>query len=137
MTIEHALPFQRCTSSDLFKITGEAPEGFLEDSDAYLSAFVAPVKGDDGQARCFHCGEVIDSFSQMFGTGVAYEWGLAHGEARCSGCKWPARGMHYPKGRDGTELYSVRNLFLAYHPDFVERRDNGSSFLSNDKAEAV
>ena len=59
---------------------------------------------------------------QAFGFGAAYRWGLTHGEANCSGCGWPARGMHYITGKDGSEVLSLRNVFLPYHPDFVEQR---------------
>lgn len=117
--MKHALPFRTCTAADLFTFTGEVPADFLEDVEKYLSAFAAPVVGDDGKPACFHCGKPVDAFKQVLGLGVAYRWGLAHGEAECSGCGWPARGMHYPKGRDGKELFSLRNFFLAYHPDGV------------------
>lgn len=46
-----------------------------------------------------------------------------HGEAKCSGCGWPARGMHFPKDAAGEEIWNARNLFLAYHPDMVEQND--------------
>src|SRR4051812_13717859 len=97
--IKHALEYRRCTARDIMSVKdgGEgdaATQAVLDASDKYLGQFVAPAKDADGKPACFHCGRQLSSFAQMFGTGVAYEWGLAHGEARCSGCKWPARGMH-------------------------------------------
>lgn len=124
MATAHAHEPRHCTAADLFSISGDGAEvaAFVAEVDKYLSAFAAPVKNEAGACVCFHCGGVIDGFLQMLGSGVAYQWGLTHGEANCSGCGWPARGIHYPKGEDGEELFSLRNLFLAYHPDGVESR---------------
>lgn len=121
----HAYEPHRCTAADLFTFNGddagsEKAAAFIHEVDEYLSTFAAPVRNADGTPVCFHCGEKIDSFMQACGLAVAYRWGIAHGEAECSGCGWPARGMHYPKGADGEELFSLRNFFLAYHPDVVE-----------------
>lgn len=130
--MEHKLEYRKCEVADLFSIHGDSDEvqAVINASAEYLTQFVAPVKVE-GKPACFHCGERFDSFLQCVGAGVAYEWGMVHGEARCSGCKWPARGMHYPKDTDGKELWKAQNLFLAYHPDFVnfksetETRDTG------------
>ena len=117
----HAFDPRHCTSADLFTIkSDEGQSEFLAASDEYLKGFVAPVKNDEGKPVCFHCGSVMDSFMQVLGFGAAYEWGIVHGEARCSHCKWPARGMHHPKDAQGEGLWNAQNLFLAYHPDFVE-----------------
>lgn len=110
-----------CKATDLFKI-GEAPEGFVEKLDAYLSTFAKPIKDDGGKMVCLNCGEPLDGFMHALGVGVAAVWDIAHGEAHCSGCHWPMRGMHYPKDDDGTELVSIRNFFLAYMPEHVERK---------------
>lgn len=129
-TAEHAHEPRHCTAADLFSINGEDGDekaALIAATDEYLSAFAAPVKNDDGEPVCFHCGERIDGFAQMFGTGVAYQWGLAHGEATCSGCGWPARGVHRPKGADCEPLWTASNLFLAYHPDFVESREESAA----------
>lgn len=123
--VEHALPFRRCEVKDLFTHNdddSEAAKAVLAASAEYLSAFAAPTKNEDGKPVCFHCGGQFNSFLETMGVGVAFRWGLAHGEAACSGCGWPARGMHYPKDANGAELWTARNLFLQYHPDFVEAR---------------
>jgi hypothetical protein len=120
---QHAHEFRRCVASDLFNVSGEdcdEKRKLIADTDEYLSAFVAPIK-EDGKTVCFHCGAQMDGMMHALGFGAAYAWGLAHGEAHCSKCQWPARGMHYPKDGDGKELWTARNLFLAYHPDFVEQ----------------
>src|SRR3990167_4748664 len=116
---------RRCMAADVLTVSGDSAEmeAFIRECDNYFSNFAAPVKDAEGKAVCFHCGGRLDGFMQALGFGsVAYEWGLAHGEAQCSGCGWPARGMHYPKRDDGRELFKARNLFLAYHPDLVEKR---------------
>ena len=107
-----------CRLTDIFMVGDDTPADFVDDANAYLADFATPVKSD-GALLCLHCEKPIDGFKQMFGTGVAIEWGLAHGEGRCSGCGWPYRGMHHPKNRNGEELFSLRNLFLAYHPEQV------------------
>lgn len=121
---EHAHEPRHCEVSDLFSISGEDgadKEALIAASTEYLRQFVAPVKVD-GKTACFHCGSVMDGMMAALGMAAAYEWGLAHGEARCSKCGWPARGIHYPKDADGKELWTARNLFLAYHPDVVSAR---------------
>lgn len=123
---EHALPFRRCTARDVFSVKdgGEQDantQAIIAASDAYLSAFVAPVRNADDKAACFHCGSVVDGLMHALGVGAAYQWGMCHGEAQCSKCGWPARGMHYPKDEAGEELWTARNMFLAYHPDYVEQ----------------
>ena len=122
--MEHILPYRRCEVADLFSIDGEdCPEkaALIEASAAYLRIFAAPIK-EDGKTRCLHCGETFDGMMHALGVGAAMVWGLAHGEATCSKCGWPGRGMHYPKGADGKELWTARNLFLLYHPDEVTQR---------------
>ena len=118
---EHVHEPRHCCAFDLFDIKGEdcrAKATLIAQSNEYLCQFAAPIKDGDDQV-CFHCGGRLNGMMHALGVGVAYVWGLAHGEAKCSGCGWPARGMHYPKGADGKELWSARNLFLAYHPDVV------------------
>lgn len=102
----------------MFKVS----EGFPEDDEIvvnnYLKNFAVPLE-KDGETCCVCCEEPITAFGQMFGSGVAFAWDLAHGEARCTGCGWPARGMHYVKREDGSTIFSVQNFFLPYHPEVV------------------
>lgn len=122
----HAHEPRHATAADLFSINGDdraEKDALIAAINEYLNAFAAPVKVD-GKPVCFHCGGKLDSFMAAMGMGVAYEWGLAHGEAKCSGCGWPARGMHRPKDADGSELWTASNLFLAYHPEQVESRSD-------------
>lgn len=126
----------QCTAAAILtlKANEDTPEAqaelaeFAREADAYLAPFAAPTRVD-GQEVCFHCGSPLDSFKQAFGIGAAIEWGLVHGEGRCTGvphddrpCGWPYRGMHYAKKADGSELFTARNLFLAYMPEHVVER---------------
>lgn len=103
---------------------------FERKADEYFKIFAAPTyegEGDQKQEVCFHCGSPLDSFKQLFGYGAAIEWAIVHGEGNCSGmrdrpCGWPYRGMHYAKDEKGEELFTLRNVFLAYHPDGVSER---------------
>lgn len=115
-------PARVCRIEDLFKVSDDAPSSLSDEVNAYLACFAAPVVRD-GQQHCLSCDERIDAFADALGIGVAYRWGLAHGEARCTGCGWPARGMHRITGDDGRVIATIRNFFLAYHPDHVAAVD--------------
>lgn len=115
-----------CRTATLFKVDDDAPEGFVEQLDEYLSAFAALVR-IDGKTHCFNCGEPFDGMMNMFGLAVAFEWGLAHGEGHCSGCGWPMRAHHFPKDKDGGDLVTIRGFPLAYMPEHVELRKAASA----------
>jgi hypothetical protein len=125
---EHAHQPIRCKASDFLTIKGEDEAEiaeFTKLADDYLKIFAAPVRDGD-KVVCFHCGCEHDGFKAVIGLTAGVEWGIVHGEGRCSGmphhdrsCGRPYRGMHYPKRPDGTELFSLSNFFLAYHPDEV------------------
>jgi hypothetical protein len=110
--VEHLKP------QDIFTVSDDMPASELTALTHYLSAFANP-RNEAGHFACINCGEEVDGFKQALGVGVAYRWGIVHGEANCTGCGWPARGMHYVKDEAGKEIVSIRNLFLPYHPDFV------------------
>lgn len=109
---------ERLTVEDLFKVEDGLPEADRTALESYLSRFANP-KQEDGKHACINCGSKIDGFMQALGLAEAYRWGIVHGEAQCSGCGWPARGMHYIKRADGTEICTICNLFLPYHQDEV------------------
>lgn len=113
---------QVCKIEDVFSVKDGADPDFLAQVGEYLSAFAAPAKDADGKPVCFHCGGKLDSFMNLIGAGVAWQWGMAHGEAFCSGCQWPARGHHFIKDADGKELLTLHNVFMAYMPEYVEAR---------------
>ncbi|ACL58712.1 hypothetical protein [Methylobacterium nodulans] len=113
-------PARVCRIEDLFAVDGSPPPELTEALTAYLSAFAAPVRRD-GEMRCLCCDEPINGLRAALGIGVACRWALTHGEAACSGCGWPARGMHYVTDADGRKVATLRNVFLAYHPDQVVR----------------
>ena len=117
----HAHEPRVCTMADLFTINGDEAdvETLLQEGDAYLAIFAAPTRVD-GDEVCFHCGERFSGLLANLGFGAGIEWGLVHGEGHCSKCRWPYRGMHYPKDAEGKELFSMRNLFLAYLPDQLQ-----------------
>ncbi|MGB3844277.1 MAG: hypothetical protein WA940_00270 [Sphingopyxis sp.] len=119
---EHAHEPRRCVITDIATVNGDTDEAqaFIVKANEYLAAFAAPLK-IDGYTTCFHCGTRMDGMMHALGVGAAYVWGMAHGEAACSKCGWPARGMHYPKDEKG-EMFTLRNFFLAYMPDQVSVR---------------
>lgn len=115
---DHAHEAKVCTAADLFDITGadDAPEGYLESIDAYLSNFAAPIYttsggGETKYQTCLHCDGLLGG---MFG---GFEWGICHGEGHCGFCGWPARAHHFAKDADGKELFTLRNYALQYLPD--------------------
>ena len=115
-----------CRVEDIFDVTDSPPADVLDSLNAYFGAFAAPVRRDGAQ-HCLSCDARLGGVAAALGFGAAYQWGLAHGEATCTGCGWPARGMHRVKGADGTEILSLSNFFLAYHPDQVVRREDASA----------
>lgn len=127
---KHAHEPRHCTAADMFTFEHqpetEAEHAYVRDIDAYLAPFAAPIREGGGPLICFHCGSPLDAFKHTLGIGAAIEWGIVHGEGRCSGmphhdkpCGWPYRGMHYAKAADGSDLFTLSNFFLAYHPDEV------------------
>ena len=128
---EMAREVAHCQLSDL----AEAKEGaeiaaeFIEACDDYFGHFCKPIReGEEGKEHqvCPKCGEMLNGFMAMMGLGVGLEWGLVHGEARCTGCRWPYRVYHFIRAKDAKQgdepLLTVHNLGLAYHPDEVTVR---------------
>src|SRR3546814_17585067 len=113
MGAQHKHEPRRCVITDIATVNGDTDEAqaFIEKANEYLAAFAAPMK-EDGRTVCFHCGAHMDGMMHALGVGAAYIWGLTHGEANCSKCSWPARGMHYPKDDKGA-LFTLRNVFLS------------------------
>lgn len=120
----------RCRTTDILTFSEGNDEKYrdriIARSDEYLSAFVAPTM-INGKRHCFNCGKEINPFSQAVGLpAVAFSWGLTHGEGFCTGCGWPARGIHRPKlnPKDKSEtepMWTLSNFFLSYHPDYVTK----------------
>jgi hypothetical protein len=104
-------------------------EAWIAEAEAYFAHFAAPVviekdgKPDSLGELCFHCGDYLTGMGAMLlSKGGGFQWGLAHGEGRCGNCGWPARGMHYPKRDDASELLTLSGRVLSYHPDQIEER---------------
>lgn len=121
----HAPAHATCAAIGLtISPTGEGTaadaEAFTREVDAYLQNFVAPIfDGDRGQ-RCFHCGEFLTGLTAAI-MGGGFQWGLAHGEGFCGKCHWPARGHHFMRRADGSELCTLRHYVLSYHPSVIEK----------------
>lgn len=105
-----------------------AAEDFIARANEYFAHFVAPIQEErDGKPdslgeKCFHCGEYLTGMGAvMLSRGGGFRWGLAHGEGFCGNCRWPARGHHFAKDKDGKELFTLRGRVLSYHPSVVER----------------
>lgn len=136
---EHAFPPVRATAAMFVSMKdglsdeerAEA-EAFVKEADEYFSQFAQSVveekdgKKDTLGAKCFHCGEYLTGMgSALLGNG-GFTWGLAHGEGFCRACRWPVRAHHFAKKADGSELFTLRNFPLSYHPDFVSKRDEAA-----------
>lgn len=122
-TTQASTSARKCRLSDIANWKSD-PDPALEAAlDRYFSQFAAPARNEEGKRVCINCGGVLDGFMHALGVGVAFQWDLAHGEARCSGCGWPARGMHYVKDDGGDEILTIRDFFLEYHPENVSRGD--------------
>lgn len=117
--MSHAHNPPRCVPGDFLDIGADTPPETLAALEEYFRIFAQPVRSADGKhVVCVGCGKPVDGLmSAITGSHVAHAWGLTHGEARCSGCGYPSRGMHYVKGHDGSEILTVRNFFLYHHPD--------------------
>ena len=113
----------------IFKIAADAPDKTIAALDAYFEPFAQPVFDEsmsEQPMRCLKCSKPLTGlFASMFGGG-GWEWGIAHGEGCCASCGWPGRAMHYINHADGTEVVSIRNLVLQYHPDVVSTRSKSS-----------
>jgi len=108
----------------MLKAADDTPQAMLDALDTYFEAFAQPLRRDDDESKemlCIECEKPLTGLTSVF-FGGGFVWGLAHGEGYCAGCKWPARGHHFIKYPDGTDLATLRNVVLQYHPDYVERR---------------
>lgn len=119
--IEHASALDFIQLKDGAEYTEET-QSVVADFNKYLEPFAKPLYIDDDQ-HCLNCKKPINGFMEAVGLAVAYRWSIAHGEANCSGCGWPARGMHYIKDEEGNLLFDIKNLFIPYHPDFVSSEE--------------
>lgn len=100
---------------EVLNVDPATPSDVCEALREYFHAFATPTRGEHGD-ECINCGCAIGG---MLGS---FEWGLVHGEGRCSVCHWPMRAHHFMKDKDGGDLATLRNLPLPYHPDFVSKR---------------
>lgn len=114
---------ERMKASEIVTMGDNTPDDLRAAIESYFHIFASPQKNEAGKTVCLKCREPFDGFLSAFGAAVAHEWGMAHGEARCTSCGWPSRGMHYIKDAKGDEIATLRNVFLQYHPDEVTERD--------------
>jgi len=104
-----------CTLESIgMDITGEGASPIIKAMEDYLTPFAAAPDG-----KCLKCDATI---AGLFGS---FTWGLQSGEGTCSRCGWPARGHHYPKLPDGTNVFSTCvEMVFQYHPDHVTSKDS-------------
>jgi hypothetical protein len=101
--------------------------------DDYFSCFAKPkTKEDREEFLCLKCDRPLTGFRSLLGD-CGFRWGLVHGEGFCQNCHWPARAHHYLKKEDGTEIGSITNLVLQYHPDYVIERKTEASQEETDE----
>lgn len=92
--------------------------------DKYFHAFAKPVRVPKeeanmlyGSLRCLNCETVLS------GALGSFQWGIVHGEGRCSKCGWPCRAYHYPKHGDEKIFDKRMEFILQFHPDFVTKAE--------------
>ncbi len=95
----------------------------------YFSHFVAPQKDAEGRLICVRCGSVIRGGIDGFLLGGApgsctMEWGIVHGECRCTVCRWPARAYHFDIGAKDNPIIKRLAVTLQYHPEEVSEHAN-------------
>lgn len=109
----------------------ETPEETIRALTTHFEHYVQPTwkKAEDGGVTfadgqpCVSCGKDFNpDLAGFLLNGGGFEWGLVHGEGRCSNCGWPATGHHFVKDENGDEVMTLRNFVLQYHPDFVEKK---------------
>lgn len=114
-----------CTAEAAGLILGEnTPSDVREDIEAYFHLFAAPIVrlvDNERTYYCLSCNQPINSFLEILGVAVAHRWDIVYGEAFCSGCHWPSRGIHRITDRNGEHVCTIKNVFLYYHPDVVSR----------------
>lgn len=105
----------KAVPSDVLTISGgELPAAEQAALDAYFTGFAKPVEG----GKCISCGSVQGGLMAAV-LGGGFEYGIAHGEGRCSGCNWPGRANHYIKTPDGHQFLRF-NTILQYHSDSLQ-----------------
>ena len=88
--------------------------------DDYLFHFMVGPLDEGDKEVCPCCRERIGGLCGLLGMGVSLEWGIAHGEAFCSGCGWPYRVYHYDIGGKGEDALIKRLVVgLPYHPSEI------------------
>lgn len=123
----------RLTWRDVFTLNEGAT--MTEDEQARLNAyfgqFVALPKNEKGESVCLGCDlpfykdEGSGLLSALLGGAphrASWEWGLAHGECRCTKCGWPARAYHFNIGKTDTDdaIITRLNITLAVHADELQ-----------------
>lgn len=127
------------TWGDIFT---EGEDGLTDNQKAvlndYLSHFMLRPLGEDGKGLCPCCrermeGGVEGAILGMAGLGVSLDWGIAHGEASCSGCGWPYRVYHYNIGGEGEDVLIKRLVLgLPYHPSELKLKQDDEDESNDD-----
>lgn len=109
---------------EFVKAAEDTPAETIAALDEYFAPFAAiPFEGEGenrqvGKIECVKCGTIQNPGLMGLIVG-GFEWGLAHGEGRCSKCGWPARAHHWVKDASGETFLTLRGFVVQYHPDFV------------------
>ena len=105
----------------LMSAKDDTPAETITALDKYFEPFAQPVHATGGEILCIECSQPLTGLLSSF-LGGGFEWGIVHGEGHCGGCRWPARAHHFIKDENGSEVITVQNFVLQFHPDFVTRR---------------
>lgn len=79
--------------------------------DEYLSDFLPP------SGKCVNCDSALGGLLGSF------TWGIVHGEGFCALCGYPGAAHHFIKDSDGSDLLTIRNMILQYHPQALTRAE--------------
>jgi hypothetical protein len=129
MTNQSEKTVERLNWRTLIEAKPETSAETIAALDDYFQHFVqVPIDEKDGKREikpqnCIKCDEPLTGFMAVLVGKGGFTWGLAHGEGHCAHCRWPARGHHFIKDKDGKEIVTLRNFILQVHPDFVTDRN--------------
>lgn len=123
------------------------PADDREAIDAHFGHYVPPDMKTDLSTgkkelvpqKCVGCDEPLTGFLGLLTGRGGFEWGIAHGEGRCSNCGWPCTAHHFVRKKVGDQyeqVITLRNFILQYHPANVSVDAIRHRLTSREEADA-